>query len=77
MLEFRVWLHDTSYYRHSDPKRRPLFGRILMDLKSMRPKMLSWSVEDLTAAPSDATVLGGSLSAGKNLFLLLQNTYKS
>ena len=48
-----------------------------MDLKSMQPKMLSWSAEDLTAAPSDATVLGGSLSAGKNLFLLLQNTYKS
>ena len=48
-----------------------------MDLKSMQPKMLSWSAEDLTATPSDATVLGGLLSAGKNLLLLLQNTYKS
>ena len=48
-----------------------------MDLRFNQQKMLSWSAEDLATAPSDATVLGGSLSAGNNLFALLQNTYKS
>lgn len=62
--------------RHSDPKGRPLFSRILMDLQSDQANMLAWSVEDLGMSDSDATVLGGSLSAGKNLFILLQNTYK-
>ena len=47
-----------------------------MNLRSNQQTMLSWSGEDLTTAPSDATVLGGSLSAGENLFVLLQNTYK-
>ena len=65
-------LHDD---RHSDPKRRPLFSRVLIDLQSDQAKMISWSMEDIGMATTDATVLGGSLSAGKNLFVLLQNTY--
>ena len=47
-----------------------------MDLQSDQANVLSWSVEDLGMADSDATVLGGSLSAGKNLFVMQQNTYK-
>ena len=72
MLHSIILLH-----RHSEPKMRPLFGRILMDLRSNQETMLSWSPEDLAVASSDATVLGGPLSAGKNLFVSLQNTYKS
>ena len=56
---------------------RPLFARILIDLRSNQETMLSWSQEDLAMASKDATVLGGPLSAGKNLFVSLQNTYKS
>ena len=82
MLSYPTSFHDVTFvfylqYRHSEPKMRPLFARILMDLRFNQQKMLSWSAEDLATAPSDATVLGASLSAGNNLFVLLQNTYKS
>ena len=82
MLSNSISFHDVTFvfylqYRHSEPKMRPLFAKILMDLRFNQQKMLSWSAEDLATAPSDATVLGGSLSAGNNLFVLLQNTYKS
>jgi len=69
------FIYVFNNYRHSDPKRRPPFGRILEGLKSDKANLLSWSVEDLRMVPIDATVLGGSLSAGKQLFVSLQNTY--
>ena len=46
-----------------------------MDLHSDQINVLTWSMEDLKVAASDATVLGASLSAGKDLFVLLQNSY--
>ena len=52
-----------------------MFSRVLMDLQSDQAKLLSWDMEDLKLA-TDAMVLGGALSAGKNLFISLQNTYK-
>ena len=66
-----------SNNRHSDPKRRPSFDRILMDLRSDKTNVLEWSAADLRVVPRDATILGGSLSAGKDLFVMLQNAYKS
>ena len=72
----KIYILKIYNDRHSYPKGRPLFNRIVMSLQYYQANMLSWSVEDLVMADSDATVLGGSLSAGKNLFVLLQNTYK-
>ena len=62
-------------YRHPGKSQRPTFAHVVEALSEPEFDLLNWSEEDSKVHPQ-ATVLGASLEAGKDLYPELQEIYK-
>jgi len=69
--------YELTFYRHPNPKLRPQFGQTVKVLTTNGKYLLGWSEEDKQTAGEDAMKLGASLDNGYNLFVNLQQMYKS
>ena len=60
--------------RHPTASERPSTSELLKELTKKESSLLQWREEDSQCHPQ-ASLLGAELSAGKDLYTELQNTY--
>jgi len=76
-IKYCYSFYITTFNRHPNPKLRPQFGQIVKVLSTIGKYLLGWSEEDKQTVGEDAMKLGVSLDNGYNLFVNLQQMYKS